>query len=109
MYSFAKAQDTTNKVDEVKEELCRALLEHKRLVTIFKFDGKKHNGNLEDAILEALLDGKDRASVVARRSIDRLCFTAAKNSEDDSKQFHRTAELKLALVSMITLIDIDGV
>ena len=29
----------------------------KQLVTIFNFDSKRHNGNLEDAILEALFNG----------------------------------------------------
>jgi hypothetical protein len=34
------------------------LNERKKLVTIFKFDSQRHKGNLEDAILEALLNGK---------------------------------------------------
>jgi len=44
--------------DEVKTDLCRVLNERKKLVTIFKFDSQRHKGNLEDAILEALLNGK---------------------------------------------------
>jgi len=44
-------------VDEIKTVLCQVLNERKHLVTIFKFDSKQHNGNLEDAILEALFNG----------------------------------------------------
>ncbi|CAF4548521.1 unnamed protein product, partial [Didymodactylos carnosus] len=48
------------------------------LVTIFKFDSKKHHENLEDAILEAL-------------------FNAAKFSGEKCEQHQRVAELKLAM------------
>lgn len=57
--SFNKVRADNNPwVDDVKVDLCRILNERKRLVTIFKFDSKRHNGNLEDAILDALFNGK---------------------------------------------------
>ncbi|CAF1166712.1 unnamed protein product [Adineta ricciae] len=75
---LTKAKNDNAWIDEIKSDLCRVLSERHELVTIFKFDGKKHNGNLEDAILEAL-------------------FNAAKFSGDTNEQHRRTAELKLAL------------
>ena len=42
----------------MKNDLCRVLMERKQLVTIFKFDSKRHHGNLEDAILDGLFNGK---------------------------------------------------
>lgn len=56
--SFNKVRAENAWVDEVKADLCRVLNERKQLVTIFKFDSKRHNGNLEDAILDALFNGK---------------------------------------------------
>ena len=44
-------------VDEVKRKLCEVLPQRKHLVVIFEFDDPKHRGNLEDAILEALING----------------------------------------------------
>ena len=44
-------------VDEVKEMLCQVLSERAHLVVIFAFDSPRHHGNLEDAILEALING----------------------------------------------------
>jgi hypothetical protein len=55
---LSKAKTDNAWVDEVKTDLCRILNERKQLVTIFKFDSKRHNGNLEDAILEALINSK---------------------------------------------------
>ncbi len=55
---MSKAKTDNAWVDEVKTDLCRILNERKQLVTIFKFDSKRHNGNLEDAILEALINSK---------------------------------------------------
>jgi hypothetical protein len=55
---LSKAKADNAWVDEVKTDLCRILNERKQLVTIFKFDSKRHNGNLEDAILEALINSK---------------------------------------------------
>lgn len=58
MYSsLAKRTDITD-LDQVKNELCRILNERKKLVTVFKFDSKRHRGNLEDAILESLFNGR---------------------------------------------------
>ncbi len=55
---FAKVRAEDNPwVDEIKPLLCQTLIKCIHLVTIFKFDSKRHNGNLEDAILEALLNG----------------------------------------------------
>ena len=59
---MTKAKNDNAWIDEIKSDLCRVLSERHELVTIFKFDSKKHNGNLEDAILEALLNGKDQFS-----------------------------------------------
>ncbi|UJR12701.1 hypothetical protein I4U23_016875 [Adineta vaga] len=73
-----KARNDNVWIDEIKSDLCRVLNERHQLVTIFKFDSKKHNGNLEDAILEAL-------------------FNAAKFSGDSNERHRRTAELKLAM------------
>ena len=42
---------------EVKENLCQVLYEQKELVVIFEFDNPRHGGNLEDAILEAFVNG----------------------------------------------------
>ncbi|CAF1599127.1 unnamed protein product [Adineta ricciae] len=75
---LTKAKADNSWIDEVKNELCRVLYERRHLVTIFKFDSKRHHGNLEDAILEAL-------------------FTAAKFTGDQNEQHQRTAELKLAM------------
>ncbi|CAF1117491.1 unnamed protein product [Rotaria sordida] len=75
---LTKAQADITGLDEVKNNLCRVLNERKQLVTIFKFDSKRHHGNLEDAILESL-------------------FNAAKFSDDHNEQNRRTAELKLAI------------
>lgn len=50
----------TNKrswLDETEDLLCRVIHQRKHLITIFKFDGERHRGNLEDAILEALFNG----------------------------------------------------
>jgi hypothetical protein len=55
--SLSKAQADNKWVNDVKIDLCRVLNERHQLVTIFKFDSKRHNGNLEDAILEALFNG----------------------------------------------------
>jgi len=55
---LSKAKTDNAWVDEIKTDLCRILNERKQLVTIFKFDSKRHNGNLEDAILEALINSK---------------------------------------------------
>jgi hypothetical protein len=44
-------------IDHVKSSLCEVLSERKDLVVIFEFDSPRHNGNLEDAILEALING----------------------------------------------------
>ncbi|CAF4288157.1 unnamed protein product, partial [Rotaria sp. Silwood2] len=75
---FAKARTDITGLDEVKNDLCRILNERKQLVTIFKFDSKRHHGNLEDAILESL-------------------FNAAKFSDDSNEQNRRKVELKLAI------------
>ena len=61
--SFLKAQEGNNWIDEVRADLCRVLNERKQLVTIFKFDSKRHHGFLEDAILESLLNGKPTSLV----------------------------------------------
>ncbi|CAF3343708.1 unnamed protein product [Rotaria socialis] len=74
---LAKRTDIAG-LDEVKNDLCRILNERRKLVTIFKFDSKRHRGNLEDAILESL-------------------FNAAKFSGDSNEQHRRTMELKLAI------------
>ncbi|CAF0835257.1 unnamed protein product [Adineta steineri] len=75
---LTKAQAENDWVKDIKSELCKALDNHKQFVTIFRFDSKRHNGNLEDAILEAL-------------------FNAAKYSGDDNDHHRRIAELKLAM------------
>ncbi|CAF4070734.1 unnamed protein product, partial [Rotaria sordida] len=75
---LTKAQATITGLHEVIDNLCRVLNEHKQLVTIFKFDSKRHHENLEDAILESL-------------------FNAAKFSDDHIERNHRTAELRLAI------------
>ncbi|UJR27965.1 hypothetical protein I4U23_009223 [Adineta vaga] len=75
---LTRAQKDNPWIDEVKTVLCRVLDERKQLVTIFKFNSKQHNGNLEDAILEAL-------------------FNAARFCGDHNEQHQRVAELKLAL------------
>ncbi|CAF4259327.1 unnamed protein product, partial [Rotaria sordida] len=53
---LTKAQGTITGLHEVIDNLCRVLNEHKQLVTIFKFDSKRHHGNLEDAILVSLFN-----------------------------------------------------
>ncbi|CAF0797093.1 unnamed protein product [Didymodactylos carnosus] len=75
---LAKATVDIKGIEEVKDDLCRILREKRMLVTIFKFDSKKHNGNLEDAILEAL-------------------FNAAKFSGNNDEQHQRVAEFKLTM------------
>ncbi|CAF4335900.1 unnamed protein product, partial [Adineta steineri] len=66
-------------IDEVKDNLCQVLYKQKQLVVIFEFDNPRHGGNLEDAILEALLN-------------------ATKFSGDNyDEQQCRMAELKLAM------------
>jgi hypothetical protein len=55
---LAKARTDIAGFDRVSDDLCRVLKERKKFVTIFKFDDKRHNGNLEDAILEALFNGE---------------------------------------------------
>lgn len=45
-------------IDLMKDRLCRVIKQRKQLITIFKFDSEKHRGNFEDAILEALFNGK---------------------------------------------------
>jgi hypothetical protein len=42
----------------VKHDLCQVMCHRKQLVVIFEFDSDQHNGNLEDAILEALINGQ---------------------------------------------------
>lgn len=44
-------------VDDIKYDLCRILYDRRNLVTIFQFDSEQYHGCLEDAILEALLNG----------------------------------------------------
>jgi hypothetical protein len=59
LYRFEKIRANDNAwVDEVKHDLCHVLYHRKQLVVIFEFDSPRHNGNLEDAILEALLNGR---------------------------------------------------
>jgi len=65
MYLFSllcrieKNRGTNNTwVDEVKHNLCQVLRHRKELVVIFEFDSERHHGNLEDAILEALFNGR---------------------------------------------------
>lgn len=55
--SFAKAKADNSWVDEIKDELRRTIEAKKQIVTVFKFDSKRHHGNLEDAILESLING----------------------------------------------------
>ncbi|CAF1497215.1 unnamed protein product [Adineta steineri] len=45
-------------IDEVKDNLCQVLYKQKQLVAIFEFDNPRHGEKLEDAILEALLNGQ---------------------------------------------------
>ena len=97
-FSFAKVREENAWVDEVKDDLCRVLHDRQQLVTIFKFDSKQHNGNLEDAILEALLNGNCCVLFTALLLTRFACLTAAKFSGDHNEQHRRTAELKLALV-----------
>ncbi|UJR11714.1 hypothetical protein I4U23_015895 [Adineta vaga] len=55
---LATARENDNTwVDEIKDELCEALYQQKQLVVIFEFDSPRYQGNLEDAILEAVLNG----------------------------------------------------
>jgi hypothetical protein len=42
----------------MKYDLCEVLRQRKQLVVIFEFVSKRHHGNLEDAILEALFNGR---------------------------------------------------
>ncbi len=42
----------------MKNNLCKILYNRKQLVVIFEFDSERHHGNLEDAILEALINGQ---------------------------------------------------
>ncbi len=42
----------------MKHDLCQVLCQRKQLVVIFEFVSKRHHGNLEDAILEALFNGR---------------------------------------------------
>ena len=42
----------------MKDNLCQVLYDQKQLVVIFEFDNPRHGGNLQDAILEALLNGQ---------------------------------------------------
>lgn len=57
--SFERSRRNNNPwIDEVKNELCQILSQRKQLVVIFEFDSPRHHGILEDAILEALINGK---------------------------------------------------
>ena len=73
---MTKAQATITGLHEVIDNLCRVLNEHKQLVTIFKFDSKRHHGNLEDAILESLFNGK--YSLLIRTSLQINLFYSCK-------------------------------
>jgi hypothetical protein len=59
LYRFERCRANNNAwVDEVKNNLCQVLFHRKHLVVIFEFDSERHHGNLEDAILEALFNGR---------------------------------------------------
>ncbi|CAF0814171.1 unnamed protein product [Adineta steineri] len=77
---FEKNKNNKNKwIDDVKDNLCQVLYERMQLVVIFEFDSHRHHGNLEEAILEALIN-------------------AAKFSGDNQDEHQsRVAELKLAM------------
>ncbi len=44
-------------MDDIRNELCAVLNERIKLVTIFDFDSERHNGNLEEAMLDAVFSG----------------------------------------------------
>jgi len=67
-------------------------------VTIFNFDSKQHNGNLEDTILEALINGKYSLMNIFSFLKNSFYFLAAKFSGEHNEQYRRIAELKLAMV-----------
>lgn len=75
----------------MKDRLCRVIKQRKQLITIFKFDSEKHRGNFEDAILEALFNGRRSRRITTIESISSL---AAKFSEGTHTPI---AELKLAM------------
>lgn len=78
--------------NEIKDFLCRVIRQRKHLITIFKFDSERHRGNLEDAILEALLNGL--YPMISHSSFTAIIL-AAKFVEETH---NRLAELKLAMV-----------
>jgi len=95
---LSRARADNSWIDEVKNDLCRVLNDHKKLVTIFKFDSKRHNGNLEDAILEALFNGNYSLLIFFLSKKKLFYLLAAEVSGNQNEQSCRTAELKLAMV-----------
>jgi hypothetical protein len=57
LFSFARFRISNNWIDGIRDDLCQALNKRKQLVTIFHFGDPKHNGTLEEAILDAVFNG----------------------------------------------------
>ena len=57
--SFERSRRNNNAwIGEVKDKLCQILSQRRQLVVIFEFDSPRHHGILENAILEALINGE---------------------------------------------------
>lgn len=79
------------------------------MITIFKFDSTRHHGNLEDAILESLFNGKYSSQIGFCSVLDKkkpfINISAAKFSGDNNEQHRRVTELKLAIVIYMKTIN----
>ncbi len=88
-------------VDEVKHDLCEVLRLKKQFIVIFEFDSPRHRGNLQEAILEALLNCRFdyHPFILGLGNLIDYLFLAAKFSGDNmDEQQCLVTELKLSMV-----------
>ena len=57
LFRFTKYREHNPWVDDVRDGLCKTLVDRKPLVIIFNFEYGQKNAKLEDAILEAVFNG----------------------------------------------------
>ena len=57
VFRFAKFRVYMPWIDDIKDDLCRVLIDHISLVTIFRFGTEHSDIKLEDALLEAVFQG----------------------------------------------------
>ncbi len=98
MFRFTKYRPHNPWVDAARDDLCKALVDRKPLVTIFNFEHGQNDAKLEDAILEAVFNG---LLFLKYLNLYIALFLAAKFSHESTEEHHSAAELRLALVNIL--------